>query len=128
MHFTNKGHSLTRHFLWQGAFYAQGALGNAQHLNPLVFQKTFRCPTFITVTVTDNRSFHFPKQFLEFASVFFDCSTVQCLDITFISGGTFLPFNDRTLKICDYKFVRLPQRIFKKIYYRILSLRNLIIL
>ena len=102
MHFTNKGHSLTRYFLWQGPFYAQGALGNAQHLNPLVFQKTFRCPTFITVTVTDNicRSFHFPKQFLEFASVLFDCSTVQCLDITFISDGTFLPFNDRTWKIC----------------------------
>lgn len=133
VHFTEKSHSVTRCFLWQGAFYVQGALGNAQHLNPLVFQKAFRCPTFlITVTVTDfiSRSFQFPIQLVYFTWVLSDCSTIQFLNITFTFNGTLLPRYNRTWKICVTKglwdFLILKGLL--KVYFGILFLRNLIIL
>lgn len=132
-HLTYKGQSVTHCFLWQGAFYVQGAFGNVQHLNPLVFEQTFQCPTFlITVTVTDwiFRSFQFPIQIFDFTWVLFDCSTIQCLNITFTSNGTLLQRYDRTWKICVIKSVWdfLKLKGLWKIYFWILSLRILIIL
>ena len=86
MHFTCNGRIVTRCFLWQGAFYAQGATGNVYNLNPLVFQKlTFIFETFpILVTVTDVSvgSFYSPIHFQVFAWVLFDCITIHCLNIT----------------------------------------------
>ena len=97
-YFTSNGHSVTCCFLWQGAFYAQVASGNAYNLNPLVFQKlTFLFPTFpVSPTVTDVRvdSSYSPIHFIVFAWGLFDCITVQCLNIT--SNGMFLPCYGRT--------------------------------
>ena len=90
---TYNGHSVTFCFLWQSAVYAQGVTGNANNLNPLVFQKlTFRFPTFpffVTVTDVSVDSFYSPIHFIVFAWVRFDCITIQRLNIT--PNGTLLP-------------------------------------
>ena len=89
---------MTRCFLWQGAFYAQVAGGNAYNLNPLVFQKltfSFRTvPIFVTVTDVSVDSFYSPIHFIVFAWVLFDCITIQRLNIT--PNGMLLPCYGRT--------------------------------
>ena len=130
---TYNGHSVTFCFLWQSAVYAQGVTGNANNLNPLVFQKlTFIFPTFpFAVTVTDVSfgSFYFPIHFQVFAWVSFDCITIQCLNIT--SNGTLLPCYGRTWKICHKNDVILTlkglQGFFFSIHYRILPLKLIIL-
>ena len=127
VHFTCNGHIVIRGFLWQSAVYGQVATGNANNLNALVFQKTFRYPTsLITVTATDFfGSFHFPIHFIVFAWVLFDCTTIQRLNIT--SNGTLLPCYGRTWKICHKNDVILTLKgllkvLFFSIHYRILPL------
>ena len=127
LHFTCNGHIVTRCVLWQSAVYGQGATGNVNKLNALVFQKTFQYPTcLITVTVTDFfASFHFPIHFIVFAWVLFDCITIQRLNIT--SNGALLPCYGRTWKICHKNDVILTLKglfkvLFFSIHYRILPL------
>ena len=133
-YFTFNGHSVTYCFLWQGAFYAQDDTGNANNLNPLVFQKlTFRFPTlpiFVTVTDVSVGSFYSPIHFIVFAWVLLDCITIQCLNIT--SNGTLLPCYGRTWKICHKNDVILTLKgllkvLFFSILYRILRLKLIIL-
>ena len=133
VHVTCNGYSVSRCFLWQGAFYAQVATGNAYNLNPLVFQKlTFRFPAFpffVTVTDVSVGSFYSPIHFKVFAWVLFDCITIQRLNIT--SNGMLLPCYGRTWKIFHKNDVRDTNfkgslRVFS-IHYRILPLKLIIL-